>query len=62
MGKHLSESAGFDDSMRDKFIALDQDKCQFLYLITRAIRAQNVVEVGTSFGRFIREFMSGLLK
>ncbi len=36
--------------MRDKFIALDQDKCQFLYQLARAIGARNIAEVGTSFG------------
>jgi len=40
----------FDALMRDKFIALDQDKCQFVYQISRAIGARNIVEVGTSFG------------
>lgn len=40
----------FDDQMRDKFIALDQDKCQFVYQLLRAINAKNVVEIGTSFG------------
>ena len=50
LGNYWSESIDFDDLMRDKFIALDQDKCHFLYLICRAIFAKNVVEVGTSFG------------
>ena len=36
--------------MRDKFIALDQDKCHFMYQMCRAIAAKHVVEVGTSFG------------
>lgn len=36
--------------MRDKFIALDQDKCQFVYQLLRATNAKNVVEIGTSFG------------
>ena len=50
LGNYSSESIGFDDLMRDKFIALNQDKCHFVYLICRALRARNVVEVGTSFG------------
>lgn len=50
LGKYLVQSDDFDDRMRDKFIALDQDKCQFLYQIARAIDAKNVVEIGTSFG------------
>ena len=39
-----------DDAMRDKFVALDEDKCQFLYQLARAIGAKNIVEAGTSFG------------
>lgn len=39
-----------DDAAIDKFIALEQDKCQFVYQICRAINAKNVVEAGTSFG------------
>ncbi|KAL0566763.1 hypothetical protein V5O48_015245 [Marasmius crinis-equi] len=40
----------FDDLMRDKFIALDEDKCHFIYQLIRATGATNVVEAGTSFG------------
>ncbi|KAJ5316611.1 hypothetical protein PENANT_c019G02904 [Penicillium antarcticum] len=40
----------FDTIMRDKFIALDQDKCELVYHILRSINATNVVEAGTSFG------------
>lgn len=43
-------ATGDDDYMRDKFIALEPDKCQFLYLISRSIGATNIVEAGTSFG------------
>ena len=50
LGNYLDQKADFDERMRDKFIALDQDKSQFLYQITRAINAKNVVEIGTSFG------------
>jgi len=50
LGAYLSTSDGFDDLMRDKFIALDQDKCQFVYQVARAIGARNIAEVGTSFG------------
>lgn len=38
------------DLMRDKFIALEQDKCEFVYTLLRATGALNVVEAGTSFG------------
>lgn len=34
----------------DKFIALDRDKCHFLYQLCRATNAKNVLEAGTSFG------------
>ncbi|KAK9365213.1 S-adenosyl-L-methionine-dependent methyltransferase [Lipomyces kononenkoae] len=40
----------FDRIMSDKFIALDQDKCEFVYQLLRAIDAKTVVEAGTSFG------------
>ena len=36
--------------MRDKFIALDQDKCELIYHILRSTNAKTVVEAGTSFG------------
>ncbi|KAH6674658.1 S-adenosyl-L-methionine-dependent methyltransferase [Halenospora varia] len=40
----------FDDLMRDKFIALDEDKCHFVYQLIGATGATNVVEAGTSYG------------
>lgn len=46
-GKSTSE---FDSIMLDKFIALDQDKCELIYHILRTIGATTVVEAGTSFG------------
>ena len=36
--------------VRDKFVALDQDKAQYLYALCRAIDARTIVEAGTSFG------------
>ncbi|EKJ74913.1 hypothetical protein NXS19_008618 [Fusarium pseudograminearum] len=42
--------ASGDNHMRDKFVALEQDKCQFMYLLARSINAKNIVEAGTSFG------------
>jgi predicted O-methyltransferase YrrM len=36
--------------MRDKFVALERDKCEFIYLLARAMGVKNVVEAGTSFG------------
>lgn len=35
---------------RDKVVALDPDKCDFIYLQCRALQSRRVVEVGTSFG------------
>ncbi|PIG83989.1 O-methyltransferase [Aspergillus arachidicola] len=43
-------TAEFDKLMLDKFIALDEDKCQFAYQLINAMGATNVVEAGTSFG------------
>lgn len=40
----------FDKLMSDKFIALDEDKCQFMYSLINATGATNIVEAGTSFG------------
>ncbi|KAF2491492.1 hypothetical protein BU16DRAFT_621048 [Lophium mytilinum] len=40
----------FDTIMLDKFIALDEDKCHFVYQLINATGATNVVEAGTSFG------------
>jgi hypothetical protein len=40
----------FDDVMRDKFIALTEDKAMFVYNMIRAKGALTVVEAGTSFG------------
>merc|ERR1712093_320508 len=36
--------------MKDKFVALDADKCRFICLLARSLGACNVVEAGTSFG------------
>lgn len=40
----------FDKLMLDKFIALDEDKCHFVYQLITAMGATHVVEAGTSFG------------
>ncbi|EJD42291.1 S-adenosyl-L-methionine-dependent methyltransferase [Auricularia subglabra TFB-10046 SS5] len=45
-----SDPARLAALMRDKFIALDKDKCEFVYTLVRAIGAKNVVEAGTSYG------------
>lgn len=43
-------AAAFDQLMLDKFIALDEDKCQYTYQLINAMGATNIVEAGTSFG------------
>ncbi|KAJ3821532.1 hypothetical protein F5880DRAFT_1485956 [Lentinula raphanica] len=48
--KSLENDSSFDDLMRDKLIALDKDKCHFVYQLIRATGATNVIEAGTSFG------------
>lgn len=40
----------FDEVMKDKFIALDEDKAQYIYGLCRAINAKTIVEAGTSYG------------
>lgn len=39
-----------NDTMRDKFIALEEDKCHFVFQLARAINAKTIVEAGTSYG------------
>ncbi|EEH33201.1 hypothetical protein PAAG_04254 [Paracoccidioides lutzii Pb01] len=39
-----------DDFTRDKFVALEVVKSEFLYLIARSTGATTIVEAGTSFG------------
>jgi len=36
--------------VRDKFVALDPEKCDLCYMLCRSIKARCVVEFGTSFG------------
>ncbi|KAI8648736.1 hypothetical protein NCS55_01481900 [Fusarium keratoplasticum] len=43
-------SKAADDHMRDKFVSLEEDKCQFTYLLARSMGATNIIEAGTSFG------------
>lgn len=43
-------STASDDHMRDKFVSLEADKSQLVYLLARSIGARNMVEAGTSFG------------
>lgn len=49
-GSESDPKDDFDRLMLDKFIALDQDKCQFTYQLINAMGATNIVEAGTSFG------------
>lgn len=43
-----SDDASFHASVRDKLVALDQDKCQFIYQLIRAKGCRNILEVGPS--------------
>jgi len=36
--------------VRDKFVALDPEKCDLCYMLCRSIKARRAVEFGTSFG------------
>lgn len=42
--------ASIHEVMRDKFIALDEDKAHYIYQLLRATGATTIVEAGTSFG------------
>lgn len=44
------DNEAFSNLMKDKFIALEEDKCQFAYQLCRAINAKNIIEAGTSYG------------
>lgn len=50
----LGEENLYDEEMRrflaDKLVALDRDKAEFCYLLCRSLRAERVVEAGTSHG------------
>jgi hypothetical protein len=47
-GQSWSEAS--DIHMQDKLVALDADKCQFMYLLARSMGVRNAVEAGTSNG------------
>lgn len=38
------------DFVRDKFVALDPEKCDLCYMLARSLKARRIVEFGTSFG------------
>jgi predicted O-methyltransferase YrrM len=42
--------ARLEPTLRDRFLAVDPANGAFLYLLARALRAQTVVEFGTSYG------------
>lgn len=44
------QKSTMDEVMRDKFIALDEDKAQYIYALCRATNAKTIVEAGTSYG------------
>lgn len=35
----------FDTYMKDKYIALEREKCEYVYFLARAMGAKNIVEV-----------------
>lgn len=39
-----------DEKMQTRFIALDQDKCHFIYQLALSTNAKTIVEAGTSYG------------
>lgn len=45
LAKEGRGDVSFDDYMRDKFIALEQDKCEYVYTLARALNAKTIVEV-----------------
>ncbi|WVQ94018.1 hypothetical protein IAU59_001096 [Kwoniella sp. CBS 9459] len=47
---YAADQITFDALMRDKFIALDREKCWFVYSTILSMGARNVVEAGTSYG------------
>lgn len=49
-GPAANPQAELDQLMLDKFIALDEDKCQFTYQLINSMGATNIIEAGTSFG------------
>ncbi|RAL00786.1 O-methyltransferase [Aspergillus ibericus CBS 121593] len=49
-GSATNPQEEFNQLMLDKFIALDEDKCQFTYQLINAMGATNIIEAGTSFG------------
>jgi predicted O-methyltransferase YrrM len=50
--KRTTDLASPDDMafVRDKFVALDPEKCDLCYMLCRSLKARRVVEFGTSFG------------
>ncbi|KAF2834560.1 O-methyltransferase [Patellaria atrata CBS 101060] len=46
----VTSSLALDDLMRDKFIALDRDKAEFVYQLVISSRSRYIVEAGTSYG------------
>lgn len=50
INKAAASKETFDNLMRDKFIALTEDKATFVHQLIRAKGALTVVEAGTSFG------------
>jgi predicted O-methyltransferase YrrM len=50
MGKGIKWNRNQTDFYRDKYIPIEPDQGNWIYLLSRSINAQNVVEFGTSYG------------
>ncbi|MEM9507328.1 MAG: methyltransferase, partial [Cyanobacteria bacterium P01_E01_bin.35] len=50
LGKGIQWNRTKTDFYRDKYIPIEPQQGEWLYLIARAIKAQNIVEFGTSYG------------
>ena len=50
LGKGIQWYRTLTDFYRDKYIPIEPQQREWLYLIARAIKAQNIVEFGTSYG------------
>lgn len=46
----IEGTRALDKLMSDKFVALEKEKCEFIYQLILATGAKNVVEAGTSYG------------
>jgi predicted O-methyltransferase YrrM len=50
LGKGINWDQTKTDFYRDKYIPIDPDQGEFIYLLARSLNAKTIVEYGTSFG------------